>query len=770
METSPERRHWIVDVVRRANVPGADELVIPPGVPAAEAWRAVLERTELTSRELSELVADRFRLEVADLSLAEPRAIRLVPASLAAEHGVFPLREDYHRLIVATCDPTDMAAEQALQFASGRNVVFAVAAPKLVEEGHLFFYSPDRRLVQALRGGEDADGLQDSIRHVEEEVKREVEDEMDLQQGPVAKLTDLILAEALRSGASDIHLEPTSLGGVIRYRVDGILRTITTMPVAALSRVVSRVKIMGKLDISDRLRPQDGRARLTFDNRFIDLRISTVPTRRAEKAVIRILDPSQVKSLEEVGFRERELRQFRSLIHNRDGIVLVTGPTGSGKTTTVYAALREISVDDINIMTVEDPVEFELPGMTQIQVEPRQKVTFASALRAILRQDPDVIFVGEIRDLETAAMAVQASQTGHLVIATLHTNDAPGTIKRLADLGLDKPSINETLRGAVSQRLVRVCCPDCSVDLEAKDLSEREIELSGKYGVKPRVRAVGCPKCAETGYRGRIPLMQVMTMSPALRKLVNTGGTPDQFARTAAEAGMMSLQEVGIEAVESGSTTLEELDRVLGEAGVRRDEAGDEVEEVVDVESPEDFAAPRVTVERNVLGPAEITGNEIGEDAPEVGVGNGVPLADSGAAAPGEEEDDRVGPAARILVVDDDPPARFLTRAILEVAGYEVEEVADGAEALEYLERRELPDLMVLDLTMPRMNGEETLLRIRSSERSEDLPVVVLTGSTDLESEIRLVEAGADDYVRKPLNPRLFTGRVRAALRRGRAS
>ena len=293
----------------------------------------------------------------------------------------------------------------------------------------------------------------------------------DAASGPLVNLTNVILKEAVESGASDIHLQPMAHGGVIRYRIDGVLRNSGNMPLSVLTRVVSRIKIMAKLDIADRLRPQDGRAKVGFGDRQVDLRISTVPTRSAEKMVIRILDSEEAKGLEEVGIQEPELSHFRHLLTHREGIVVVTGPTGSGKTTSLYAALQHIHDENINIMTVEDPVEYELPGLTQIQVETKQGVTFAAALRAILRQDPDVVFVGEIRDLETAQIAAQASLTGHLVLSTLHTNDAAGTVGRFVDMGLDRPTLAETLRGALAQRLVRRICPLCSEPVDG-DLTE----------------------------------------------------------------------------------------------------------------------------------------------------------------------------------------------------------------------------------------------------------------------------------------------------------
>jgi len=259
----------------------------------------------------------------------------------------------------------------------------------------------------------------------------------DLESAPVVKLTGLILTDAVRGGASDVHLEPGREGGLVRFRIDGVLRTHMTLPMPALNRVVSRIKVMGKMDIADRLRPQDGRTRIQVDGRTLDLRLSTVPTREAEKAVIRLLDPSNSRGLEDLQIPASELARFRQLLLHRNGIVVVTGPTGSGKTTTLYAALKQVATGEVNVMTVEDPIEYELPGTTQIQVEPRRGVTFASALRSILRQDPNVIFIGEIRDLETAEIAVQAALTGHLVLATIHANDAVGAIARFVDLGLD---------------------------------------------------------------------------------------------------------------------------------------------------------------------------------------------------------------------------------------------------------------------------------------------------------------------------------------------
>ena len=282
------------------------------------------------------------------------------------------------------------------------------------------------------------------------------------EESPVIKLSNLIFRDAVRQGASDIHIQPAAAGGVVRFRVDGVLRQYMALALPVVDRVVSRIKVIGTLDITNRLKPQDGRTTIAVGGRRIDLRISTVPTRDSEKAVIRLLDPVGTGGLESVAMPAPEAAAFKSLLALREGIIAVTGPTGAGKTTTLYAALRELATDDVNIMTVEDPIEYELRGLTQIQVEPKQGVTFANALRAILRQDPDIILIGEIRDGETAEIAVQASLTGHLVLTTLHTNNAVGAVRRLTDMGLDRSAVIDTLRGALGQRLVRRICPRCS--------------------------------------------------------------------------------------------------------------------------------------------------------------------------------------------------------------------------------------------------------------------------------------------------------------------
>ncbi|HEX9885891.1 MAG TPA: ATPase, T2SS/T4P/T4SS family, partial [Longimicrobiales bacterium] len=387
-------QHWLVTAVRRGGMSLDDGLLVPPATPLAEAWAAVAVAGGSTDRTVCEAVARAFHIRPADLAASDQRARRLVPGEVARRFVVYPLREDNYHLWVATAEPVNVDAEQALGFCSGRTPVFEVAPPAALRAAVDGAYAPERAVESFLRTTEIAGDGVEGVHLLEAD---EQDDQLlaeDLGAGPVVRLANLVLRDAIEHRASDIHIQPTPSGGVVRFRVDGVLRTVLQFPIAVLLRVVSRFKVMGKLDIADRLRPQDGRFRVSVQGRPYDFRLSTVPVRGAEKAVIRILDTGGSRNLDELHMTDHEEGRFRHLLMAREGILAVTGPTGSGKTTTLYAALKEIATEGVNIMTVEDPVEYELPGIAQIQVETKQNVTFASALRAILRQDPDVIFVG----------------------------------------------------------------------------------------------------------------------------------------------------------------------------------------------------------------------------------------------------------------------------------------------------------------------------------------------------------------------------------------
>ncbi|MDX1661596.1 MAG: ATPase, T2SS/T4P/T4SS family, partial [Gemmatimonadota bacterium] len=561
-------KDWLIEAVENAGYEPVDSPPDLDGASTSEAWGIVSKKYGISPDDLAVHVADHFGLAVADLAKFHAKALKRIPEKFARRYDVFPLREEKGTLVVATCDPTDLGTEQSLAFAAGLPPQYEIAAPDAIRSAIKTAYSGGQstdKVLETLLDSVDRQSVE-AIKVLEEMEPEQVE-VREVEETPVIKLTNLILYDAVTRRASDIHIGPGPGGGVVRFRIDGVLQDYMSMPLPALNRVVSRIKILGDLDITDRLRPQDGRTRIQADGESYDLRISTVPTRDSENAVIRILDPKASMRFKDLDMPGPELERFRELLSYRDGIVIVTGPTGSGKTTTLYAGIREIATGDVNVMTVEDPVEYELPGVTQIQVEPERDVTFASALRAILRQDPDVIFVGEIRDLETAEVAVQASTTGHLVLATLHTNSAVGIISRLAELGLDLFAIESSLRGALAQRLVRKVCPHCVQEIGEDDqLTPEEEHLVERYGVRPRVRARGCDRCIDTGYYGRIPVSEVFLMDYRMSDLVSRGASGSELEKAAAESGMRSMLKCAVERVKAGETTLQEVARVLGQS------------------------------------------------------------------------------------------------------------------------------------------------------------------------------------------------------------
>lgn len=554
--------HWLVRIAERAGYGDEERPEIAAGSDAADAWGQVTRGYGLTDAELSELVAEYFRLNVADLSAADPNAALLIPETMARKHRVFPIAEDDRYFVVATCDPTNVEAERALGFSTGRTLLFEVAAPGTIQDAIDERYSPERA-VESLLGGLAEDVGEDAVRLVEEMGPESITED-DVSATPVVKLTNLIIRDAINAGASDIHIEPGRRLGAVRYRVDGVLRKHMDLPMAALNRIISRVKVLAKLDIADRLRPQDGKARVQVKTRGFDLRVSTIPAGGAEKCVIRVLDSGSSLSLDDLEIPKNELERLRDLMTSRDGIVVVTGPTGSGKTTTLYGALRELADGKVNIMTVEDPIEYELPGITQTQVHTKQGMTFASALRAMLRQDPDVILVGEIRDKETAVTAAQAAMTGHLVLTTVHANDAVSSVARLADMGLQYSTIAQVLRGAIAQRLLRRVCVACAEPVRGQ-LTPDEQRLTERHGMEPVVRAVGCTECGFTGYRGRLPVNEVLVGGPRFQKAIEQRKGWATLMRVAQQGGMRTLHEVGLEWVAQGRTTLVEVERVLGQ-------------------------------------------------------------------------------------------------------------------------------------------------------------------------------------------------------------
>ena len=679
-------------------------------------WTAALE-AGASDAAIVAAIAKAFRVAPADLGAAEARTTTLLPEALARKHQVVPISADDRVIRIAAADPRDLDLEQTLQFVTGRDVVFQIAAPAAIATKLDELYRPERAIERILGGLQPA-----RIEAVETAIVQAGSD--GTLEAPVAKLVDAMISDAVREGASDIHAEPTDGAVVVRYRVDGVLREVMRLPSSAGAALVRRVKVWAKLDVTDPLRPHDGRASARVDGQMVDLRVSTIPVaRRGEKVVIRILDKANLRgTLGNLGLPPRELEVLRRLLGHREGMVLVTGPTGSGKTTTLYAAINELKTGKVNIVTVEDPVEYDVAGISQIQVNEAQGLTFPKALRSVLRQDPDIVLVGEIRDLETATTAVQAGFSGHFVLSTLHTNDAPAAVVRLRDMGVEAFKVATVLKGVVAQRLVRKLCPACAEPVSADTLPADARPPAGRPGVAIR-RSVGCRACDGLGYRGRVAIIEVMPVDEHVSRLIDAGAMPDMLVAAARRVGMYTLWESGLQRVWDGTTALDEVIRVLGE---RVQEDGT-TEAVIPQPAAAAVASPQ-------LAPV----------APVVSV-----------AKPGQP---------RVLVADDDPQMRRLIRGVLQREGFEVVEAADGLDALEAVDQGRV-DLVILDLDMPRLDGFGVLEELRAQVRTACLPVIVLTARHG-ETEEKALDLGAHDYLCKPVQTRSLVSRVRAVLKR----
>jgi type II secretory ATPase GspE/PulE/Tfp pilus assembly ATPase PilB-like protein/CheY-like chemotaxis protein len=717
-------------------------------------WECVVAEKLATDAEIVDKLSHRFRLKIADVTKIDPSARNAVPEQLARRHHVLPLRLTDSYLEIGTANPLDLDAEKALAFNTAREIRLFLLAPSKINEKLDEMYKPEKALDKLLEGMGDSEMLTTIKDTAPEEIS-----EADASQKPVVRLVDMIISEGILSRASDIHVEPEEGGVAVRYRIDGVLRQVMKIPRQAGLPLISRIKIMSSLDIADRLRPQDGRARVAVNGQPIDLRVSTLPAQLGEKVVIRILDSrATVKSLDSLGLNAGEAEAIKRLLENHEGIMLVTGPTGSGKTTTLYSCINQIKSEGVNIVTVEDPVEYRMQGIVQVQVQEKAGLTFAAALRSILRQDPNVVLVGEIRDKETAQIAVQASLTGHLVLSTLHTNDAANAVTRLVDIGVEAYKIAASLRGVVAQRLMRKLCATCKeVWMEAPPERLRRWIPQGT----PLYRAAGCPDCAMTGYRGRFSILEILTMTAELERRIAAGEAADRIAEAARRSGMKSLWDSGLAHVTRGESTLDELTRVV-------DIPSDESSHPADGHAP----SPRAP-EKRVSGTSRISGIT---DAlrlspppgavtipPEAGVfdlleEHSPPPRRSGAHGQ---------PASKVLLVDDEDSLRKVMRDLLERDGYLVTEARDGVQALDQVDRVG-PDIIVLDLNLPGLDGYGVLSHLRSRPATANIPVIVLTAKGDEDNEVRVFELGADDFLTKPFRARALSARLEAVLGRRR--
>ncbi len=551
------------------------ELLIETGLLSDERLLEALKIQDETKRRLGEILIDMKFISEEEMAFALAMQLKIpyidlgdypiqenilesIPREISSKFVCVAIRLEHNILNVAMADPLDLNMIKDLQFITGYNIQPSISTASQILETLQRHYSPEKTLSQVaseFEGDELMEFLPEESIEEEEEPSAE-----EFKDSPFVKMVDLIIKNAIRRGASDVHIEAQENQVRVRNRIDGVLQDSIKLPKWTQPIIISRIKVLGSMDISEKRLPQDGRIKVRSRNLSVDLRVSTLPTYYGEKAVIRILNKEEAfLTIEDLGFAPKSLVPIKTFIRQPQGMILFTGPTGSGKTSSLYACMRKIRSEEVNIISVEDPVEYELSGINQVQINEKVGLTFPFILRSILRQDPNVIMVGEIRDMETAEIALQASLTGHLVLSTLHTNDAPSAVTRLLDIGMPPYLIASSILGIIAQRLVRKICPDCKVEyVPDPDLLARlclnEEELPFKF-----YRGAGCSNCGQSGYKGRTIIEEVMIMGHKMRELIQASASIDTLREAAMATGMTTLGVSGLNKIEEGTTTLDEV-------------------------------------------------------------------------------------------------------------------------------------------------------------------------------------------------------------------
>ena len=551
------------------NKRGLGDILIDSGILTGAQLEEALKKQKINGKKLGELLIDEgtisekqlvealeYQLKIPYIDFTnqtiDPAVPRLISESLARRHMLIPVIKEGNQLTVAMVDPLNLYAIDDVNIATGLTIKPALSLRSQIQNAVDQYYGKESA-EKAVEDFAKEIGF-DQISEIEEDILNEV------NNAPVVRLVDSVIQHAIRTKASDIHIEPYEKNIRIRFRIDGELLEIMTSSKTTHSAIVTRIKIISRMDIAEKRIPQDGRVEMHVDKKDVDLRISVLPTVYGEKIVIRLLDRSStILTKTQLGFSDENISMFDKIIQSPNGIILVTGPTGSGKTTTLYAVLRELNKISRNIITVEDPVEYRLDGINQVQVNTKAGLTFAGGLRSILRQDPDIIMIGEIRDSETAEIAVRAAITGHLVLSTMHTNDSASTVSRMVDMGIEPYLVSSSVVGVVAQRLVKKICTNCSVEYQP---SHSEMDLLNLCDDDVLYKGEGCSACSNTGYKGRTAIHEVMLMTRELREMVDHRGTIDEIRAAATRHGTITLRDSCSQLVRKGITTSDEMLKV----------------------------------------------------------------------------------------------------------------------------------------------------------------------------------------------------------------
>ena len=662
----------------------------------------------------------------------EPEVIALIPPEMVENYLLIPIRKTDQGLLVAMAlasmaNPSEIYALEDLRFVTGMHIQIAVASQKdILEEIERYYPKPgiESELDSEPRIGED---IQILTRN------EAAADDMDAGEllglakaSPVVRFSKAIFADAIKLNASDIHIEPQQGGVVVRYRIDGIMREIVKTDKLIHASLVSRIKVLADMDITIRRKPQDGKFQIIIRDKQYDMRVSTIPTSYGEKVTIRILDQGgALRRLADMDLTKSLYQEFSDALSLNQGIFLVTGPTGSGKSSTLYTCLNRLNSRTVNIMTVENPIEFDIAGINQVQINPKAGITFADGLRSILRQDPDVIMVGEIRDYETAAIAFQAAQTGHLVLSTLHTNDAASAVVRLLDLGVQPFLVSASLIAVVGQRLVRRICKKCKApDPLGQEILKQFPQLAVVGDKAAFWKGAGCEACQYTGYSGRLGIFEFLRITAALRNSIASNVSAHALQEVAQKEGFQLMGMDGIKKAFEGLTTVEEVLRVTLLPGI-------------------DSIPPVTTSSTRVLGELEKE------------------------RMPFETFSSQIGTlkSKKVLLVDDNEITLKLISNILGSEGYRIITGNNGLEAIK-LALQEKPDLIVTGYLMPEMDGMTLIKKLKSQLATRYIPVMMLTSRDDVDSEASVIGAGADDYLTKPVNPKTFLARASRLLGR----
>ncbi len=683
---------------------------------------ALIDLGTLTAEQVIKTVETAFKVKHFPLTpeKVDKFAFSMVPEKICRKYEIVPFSVSESEIKVAMSNTSDFNAQSDVEALTGRRLLPFFGLPREIDSCLDQLFSADTVIYDLLSRVE----APEDIMVVGEANADESQDSA--VTSPVIKLVNSIISQAYRRRSSDIHIEHEETASHVRIRIDGELKNIMKLPRhIAMGPVVSRIKIMSDLDVSIHMRPQDGRTKIRIAGAEVGLRVSILPTSFGEKVVMRILDQRAAEvPFEKLGFAPEVSAGLDKCMASTQGILLVTGPTGSGKTTTLYSILNKVKQEKTNIVTAEDPIEYKLPGINQVQVNEKQGLTFAGVLRSVLRQDPDIIMVGEIRDHETADIAFQAAMTGHLVLSTLHTNDTISTIGRLMDMGVDRFKVSPGLLAITAQRLVRKLCPLCAEAVEESDRDPAIMEALADHGFEAvYYRGVGCKNCEGSGYVGRTSIVELLMPDVKVKELINAGAVSDDVKAAALDSKCLrTLTRDALWHLSTGQTDLVEVESYLD---IRKS-----------APAPAPAAEPAIGEPQTAASP----------------VGAQPRMAD--------------GKKPVVMVADDDPIMRMLLKKFIEGAGCLVREAVDGEEALTSIASGVTPDLLLTDINMPRLNGMDLVKGIRETLGLLDLPIIMLTTENSDKSQEMAFKLGADDYIIKPFKGNIVIARITAALRR----